>query len=219
LQYTLKDRTIALCGIFQAARMVQQVARTGMVEHGSFEASLKSIFTLNSATPVDAYGEIENISFGARVLLRQLGTKKPDNTEDRAREIEVTKYVIGIMVLERKLVKRKDLLEIIVKGVERATQQLEHFPVTHENIVANLADIYSQTVSTLQPRILVNGEQNYVSNASNANKIRALLLAAMRSAVLWRQCGGTRWQMLLRRNAILTETQKLVDQISSRTLH
>jgi len=199
--------------------MVQQVARTGMVEHGSFEASLKSIFTLDSATPVDAYGGIENINFGARVLLRQLGPQKPDDTDDRAREIEVTKYVIGIMVLERKLVKRNDLLDIITKGVERATQQLEHFPVTHENIVANLADIYSQTVSTLQPRILVNGEQNYVSNTSNANKIRALLLAAIRSAVLWRQCGGTRWQMLFQRKAILAQTQSIVDELSSRTLH
>ena len=66
---------------------------------------------------------------------------------------------------------------------------------------------------------MVNGEQNFVSNATNANKIRALLLAAIRSAVLWRQCGGTRWQMLFQRKAILAETQKIVDELSARTLH
>lgn len=219
MQYTLKDRTMALCGIFQAARMVQQIARTGMHEQGAFESSIKSIFTLDSATPEAAYGGIDNIVFGARVLLNQLGPKKPERSDDRSKEIEVTKYVIGIMVLERKLIKREDLLNIITRGIEKAAIQVEHFSNTHENVIANLADIYTQTVSTLQPRIMVNGEQNFVSNTNNANKIRALLLAAIRSAVLWRQCGGTRWQMLFQRKAILADTQKIIDDLSSRTLH
>lgn len=219
MQFTLRDRTMALCGIFQATKMVQQIARTGMHEQGAFEASIKSIFTLDSETPESAYEGIDNIAYGARVLLNQLGPNKPENADDRAKDIEVTKYVIGIMVLERKLIKRNDLLDIITQGVEKANSQIEHFSLTHDNVIANLADIYSQTISTLQPRILVNGEQNFVSNTGNANKIRALLLAAIRSAVLWRQCGGTRWQMLFQRKAILAETQKLIDEISSRTLH
>lgn len=219
MQYTVKDRTLALCGIFQAARMVQQIARTGMHEQGAFEASIKSIFTLESATPEAAYEGIDNVAFGARVLLNQLGPKKPESVDARSKEIEVTKYVIGVMVLERKLIKREDLLNIITRGVEKATTQLEHFTITHDNVIANLADIYTQTVSTLQPRIMVNGEQNFVSNTNNANKIRALLLSAIRSAVLWRQCGGNRWQMLFQRKAILAETQKIIDEISSRTLH
>lgn len=219
MQHTQRERTIALCGIFQAARMVQQIARTGMHEQGAFESSIKSIFTLDSATTEDAYEGIENVAFGARVLLNQLGPDKPESTEDRHKEIEVTKYVIGVLVLERKLIKRPDLLNIITKGVEKAASQAEHFSLTHDNVIANLADIYSQTVSTLQPRILVNGEQNFVSNTNNANKIRALLLAAIRSAVLWRQCGGTRWQMLFKRKLILQEAQKIVDEMSSRTLH
>lgn len=219
MQFTLHDRTMALCGIFQATKMVQQIARTGMHEQGAFEASIKSIFTLDSSTPEDAFGGIDNIGYGARVLLNQLGPNKPNNADDRAKELEVTKYVIGILVLERKLIKRNDLLDIVTTGIEKANTQLEHFSITHDNVIAKLADIYSQTVSTLQPRILVNGEQNFVSNTNNANKIRALLLAAIRSAVLWRQCGGTRWQMLFQRKAILAETQKIVDELSSRTLH
>lgn len=219
MQFTLRDRTLALCGIFQATKMVQQIARTGMHEQGAFEASIKSLFTLDSSTPEAAYENIANISYGAHVLLNQLGSNKPDDADARAKDIEVTKYVIGILVLERKLIKRNDLLNIITTGIEKANAQLEHFPVTHDNVIANLADVYTNTISTLQPRIMVNGEQNFVSNATNANKIRALLLAAIRSAVLWRQCGGTRWQMLFQRKAILAETQKIVDELSARTLH
>lgn len=199
--------------------MVQQIARTGMHEQGAFEASIRSIFTLDSASPEAAYDGIDNIAYGARTLLNQLGPNKPGNAEDRAKEIEVTKYGIGVMVLERKLIKRQDLLDTITRGIENANNQLEHFSITHDNVIANLADIYTQTISTLQPRILVNGEQNFISNTNNANKIRALLLAAIRSAVLWRQCGGTRWQMLFQRKTILAEAQKIIDETGSRTLH
>ena len=219
MQYTLRDKTIALCGIFQATRLVQQVARTGMCDQAPFEASIKSIFTLDSTSPEDVYDSSANVLFGARTLLTQLGPNKPDNSSDRAKDIEVTKYSIGVMVLERKLIKRNDLLDIITQGVDKATAQLDHFAITHDNVIANLADIYTQTISTLNPRIIVNGEHNHISNPNNANKIRALLLAAIRSAVLWRQCGGTRWQLLLNRKAVLHAAQKLVDEHSSRVLH
>ncbi len=219
MPYTIRDKTIALCGIFQATRLVQQVARSGMCDQAPFETSIKSIFKLDSASPEDIYDNSANVLFGARTLLAQLGPNKPENSADRAKDIEVTKYSIAIMVLERKLIKRKDLLDIITQGVEKATAQLEHFAVTHDNVIANLADIYTQTISTLNPRIIVNGEHNHISNPNNANKIRALLLAAIRSAVLWRQCGGTRWQLLLNRKAVLYAAQKLVDEQSARVLH
>ena len=214
MQYTVRDKTIALCGIFQATRLVQQVARTGMCDQAPFEASIKSIFTLDSSSPEDVYDNSANVVFGARTLLAQLGPNKPENSSDRAKDIEVTKYSIGVMVLERKLIKRNDLLDIITQGVDKATAQLDHFGITHDNVIANLADIYTQTISTLNPRIIVNGEHNHISNPSNANKIRALLLSAIRSAVLWRQCGGTRWQLLLNRKAVLAAAQKLVDEIT-----
>ncbi|MGD8558354.1 MAG: high frequency lysogenization protein HflD [Gammaproteobacteria bacterium] len=219
MQYTLRDRVIAICGIFQATRMVQQVARTGMCDQASFEASINSIFTLDSQSPEDVYDNITNISFGARTLLTQLGPNKPTESSDRTKDIEITKYAIGVMVLERKLMKRKDLLDAITAGIDKAESQREHFGTTHENVIASLADLYTQTISTLQPRIIVNGEHNHVSNPSNANKIRALLLAAIRSAVLWRQCGGTRWQLLFNRKAILAQAQKLLDETTARVLH
>ncbi|MCI0508071.1 MAG: high frequency lysogenization protein HflD [Gammaproteobacteria bacterium] len=219
MQYTIRDKTIALCGIFQAARLVQQVARTGMCDQAPYEASIKSIFKLDSATPEDVYDNSSNVLYGARTLLAQLGPDKPASSADRAKDIEVTKYCIGVMVLERKLIKRKDLLDKITEGVRKATAQLTHFNTTHENVIANLADVYTQTISTLNPRIIVNGEHSHISNPANANKIRALLLSAIRSAVLWRQCGGTRWQLLLNRKAVLDATKKLLEEHSSRILH
>jgi len=219
LQYSLKDRIIALSGIFQATRLVQQIARTGMCEQAPFEASIKSIFAIDSATTEAIYDDAINVSHGTRALISQLGGTQTSNDTTKTRDIEITKYAIAVMVLERKLIKRNDLLTAIVDGITNAKAQLAHFPMTHDNVIANLANTYSDTISTLKPRIMVNGENNHISHPSNTNKIRALLLAAIRAAVLWRQCGGTRWQLLLNRKETLSQAQKLLNEQFSQTLH
>ena len=56
-----------------------------------------------------------------------------------------------------------------------------------------------------------SGEHNYLANPANADRIRALLLAGMRSAVLWRQLGGSRWQILFKRKHIITEARRILD--------
>ena len=114
------------------------------------------------------------------------------------------------MVLERRLIKNPQMLETISSGIERASNQVEHFSLLHDNVIASLAHIYSQTISTIKPRIMVQGEHVYISNPNLANRIRAVLLSAIRSAVLWRQCGGTRWQLLLQRRAIVEEATRLL---------
>ncbi|MEK9134155.1 MAG: DUF489 family protein, partial [Pseudomonadota bacterium] len=69
----------------------------------------------------------------------------------------------------------------------------------------------SQTISTLTPRIMVNGEHGHLSNPLIAAKVRAALFAGIRSAFLWRQLGGNRWQLLFNRAKIAGEAAKILD--------
>ena len=124
--------------------------------------------------------------------------------------MQITKYAIGVMVLEKQLSKNQNMLNELSSGIELAKNQSEHFSITHENVIANLADLYTKTISTLRPRIMVEGEQAHISNPNHANKIRALLLSAIRSVVLWRQCGGTRWQLILQRKKIIDTANELL---------
>ncbi|MCP4278150.1 MAG: high frequency lysogenization protein HflD, partial [Gammaproteobacteria bacterium] len=142
------------------------------------------------------YGGLEGISTGLNQLIGQLSGKEQRNTE-------ITGYVITMMHLERKLSKQPQLLEIISDGIQLATSRLEHFPMLHQNILGQLADIYSQTLSTMQPRIMVNGEPLHLQNSDNTNYIRSLLLAGIRSAMLWHQCGGKRLQIIMSRQKII----------------
>jgi high frequency lysogenization protein len=106
------------------------------------------------------------------------------------------------------------MLAQISDGIERARQQAAVFTTTHENVIANLAGLYSDTISTLKPRILVNGDPTWLNDTQNVQKIRALLLAAIRSAVLWRQSGGTRLQLLFSRKKYLAEFQRLFNSLN-----
>ncbi len=57
---------------------------------------------------------------------------------------------------------------------------------------------------------MVKGEEKFLSQTNNANKIRALLLSGIRSAVLWRQVGGNRWQLLLKRKYFVSEANRIL---------
>ena len=123
---------------------------------------------------------------------------------------DAMRYALGALHLQKKLAGRKDMLNTIANRIEQAANQAEHFSSTHENVVGNLGQIYSETISTFRFRIQVMGDYNYLQQTRIASQIRALLLAAIRSAMLWRQVGGNRWQLLLQRKALAAEVDKLL---------
>jgi high frequency lysogenization protein len=129
---------------------------------------------------------------------------------EQPRDMELTRYVLALLGLERKLARRPELLDAIRAGIEDAIRNLPHFPVDHSNTIARFADLYLNSLSTLSPRIMVSGDPAHLSHPENANRIRALLLAGIRAATLWRQSGGGRLTLLLRRNPLLRETRRLL---------
>jgi high frequency lysogenization protein len=143
------------------------------------------------------------VSLGARQLIGQL-------TGDVKRNSELTRYAIQLLQLERKLSRNPAMLKRISEGIALARSRLEHFPMLHPNILAQLAELYSNTVSRLQPRIIVHGEPLHLQNPENVNRIRSLLLAGIRAAILWRQTGGSRWHLLFSRGRLLAEARALV---------
>ena len=179
-----RDRTIALAGIFQAATLVQQLAWTGEFEHSKVITMLESLLALDAESITNIYKDFSALKCGLESVVRLFETKNK-----RPQDQEIARYTLALIHLERCLIKRNDLLELITKGIVRVQAQTEHFPITHDNIMASFASIYSDTLSTFAFRIHINGEQHYLTNANNANKIRTLLLAGVRAAVLWRQVG------------------------------
>ena len=204
MRYTLSDRVLALAGVFQAAQLVQEIARNGRADSTDVEASLRSLLVDNPATVLEVYGDdVNHLRTGLICLHEQLGL-------EGKKDVELTRYVMGMLFLERKLSKSPQMMTTLGEGIEQARRQLEHYPIEHENIIANLAGIYSDTLSRLSFRIMVSGEPQQLANNDTANRIRALLLAGIRSAVLWHQTGGRRWQLLFSRSKIIDTCLELL---------
>lgn len=203
---TITNQTIALAGIAQACRLVHSLATNGNADTDALESSIGSVLKIDSDTVLDVYGGLPRISFGLEQLELQLGGKVFNNPEQ-------TRYAAQLVYLQRQLAKRTDMLQTIQVGISKAQAQAEHYGILHPNVQANLADVYQNTISTIQPRIMVIGDQQYLGTQSTVNKIRALLLAGIRAALLWRQCGGSRWKLLIMRKKYQNEAHRLLTQI------
>ena len=204
MEHTLNERVIALAGLFQAASLVNQVARTGSVAQPEFETLMRSLFVSTPQSAEEVYGSRLELALGLRSIMTQMGD------DASLRNVDKTRYAVNTLQLERLLHKKPEVLQQIATELESMQQQLEHFEIGHATITARLADIYLKNISTLGARIMVSGEHNFLETPDNANRVRALLLAAIRAAVLWRQCGGSRWQLMFKRRAILDEANKLL---------
>ena len=204
---SLRNRTLTLAGVYQACAMVRDIATNGRDLNVVVQSCINTLFKTDPESVEDVYGGISGVSSGLRVLNKQIGFETSGQ-----RDLEITRYALALLYLERKLVKNTKLMDILSSGIQAAKQQADYFEsVTHDNVIARLGDLYQQTVSTLSPRIMVSGQQE-MHQASNANLIRTLLLAGMRSAILWRQCGGRRLQLLFGRKKIVNCAKELLQE-------
>ena len=128
---------------------------------------------------------------GLRNLIAQL--------DESDRDMAVTRMVVTVMRLERSLTGRPELLGKLQQGIVAAQRQVEHFGQDSAQVISRLAELYASTLSTLKPRVMVSGNPQQLQLPVVVEKVRANLLAAVRSAVLWRQVGGRQWQLLLYR--------------------
>lgn len=203
------DKALALSGIFQSAALVQQLSRTGELPSQYVEASLESIFSLNPSNIVDVYGSESKLSLGIDTLYKVIANN------DTARYADAIRYSIGILHVEKMLRKNSDLLSVLRSRLETTESQLIHFDgVTNASVIAKLADIYVDTVGSLRYRIQVKGDPQQLQRDSVANQVRAILLSGVRSAMLWRQLGGSRIQLLIGKKGLITSLESLRSSIN-----
>lgn len=204
----LYHTTLALAGIFQAATLVKQIAYTGEYDKEAFKASILSIYNTDPPNVVSVYGSVQALKLGLNQLSRLLVSTNND------RDTDIQRYLMGLIYLERKLAHKKEMLSFISNRINVVKQQATFFEITHPNLLASLADIYTNSISTFKLRIHVAGKREYISQPAILDKIRALLLAGIRSAVLWQQVGGSRWQLLLERKKIVYTAQQILTELT-----
>jgi high frequency lysogenization protein len=207
MQKTSRNQAIALAGLAQATDLVRQIAVNGSIDANAMEAMVTSILKLESDSIEDIYGGLSGLQPGLRVLRSQLSGNSGEFDRIQGR------YAASLIYLESKLEKSPEMQRQVQTGVKAAIATVEELPLLHQDVMAKLAETYEATLSKIRPHVMVQGNQKHLTNPANINKIRTLLLAGIRSAMLWHQSGGSRWKLLLGRKQLLAETERLLKQV------
>ncbi|TKY83599.1 high frequency lysogenization protein HflD [Pectobacterium polonicum] len=203
--------TLALAGVCQSAHLVQQLAHTGSCNSDVLHTSLNSVLNLNPASTLAVYGNDEqNLKVGVETLLGILNT-----SSNKGAGAELSRYAFSLIALERKLNAKSAALDELGKRIGQLERQLEHFELLSETIVSALAAIYVDVISTLGPRIQVTGSPEVLQNSQVQAKVRAALLAGIRSVVLWQQIGGGRLQLMFSRSQLVKEAKQILARCTS----
>ena len=208
---SFNDRTLALAGIFQSATLVHQLATTGRADEDATRASIESLFMIDADDVPQVFSGTEGVSLGLKTLA---GFASSDKSEAN---MAILAYVFSLMHLTHKVLHRPELLEQLTGLIQSVQRQKDYFESmqqgagTNSTLLARFADIYSETISTLQPRIIVKGNPDFLQQEDIVNRIRCLLLAGARAAVLWEQLGGGRIQFLFKRKQFAATAEELLN--------
>jgi len=199
---TIYDRTIAFAGICQAVALVQQVAKDGYCDSDAFETSLRAILSTNPRSTIDVFGTEANLKVGLECLVKGIDSTPAGSA--------ITRYIISLMALERKLNSRRDAMSQLGDRIQMIERQVQHFDLLEDQMISNLASIYLDVISPIGPRIQVAGTPSVLQQTSNQHKVRALLLSGIRSTVLWRQVGGKRRHLIFGRKKMIEQAQLIL---------
>lgn len=198
----MENRMLALAGVAQALAQVRRIADTGQADAAALGTALDSVFRIDAASPAAVYGDAAALRTGLQVLARYFRNESDDALLPR--------LGLAVLQLERRFV-RDPAAGRVHAGILALAGDAARQGSTHPEVLAALGALYADTVSGLRPRVMVQGNPHYLGQAGVVAEIRAVLLAALRSAVLWRQMGGSYWDFMLRRREMLEAIESTLD--------
>jgi high frequency lysogenization protein len=184
-----EGRVIALAGLFQALALTRQVAWRGDCDVTAMRAILGSILRIDAESAAAVFGGVAKLRLGLQTLIAHLDAQN-------GRDLTLTRMAIGVLRLERSLALRTDTRENLRRSLAELAPRLGEVEAGTADLTQPLAQLYLTHLSPLRPRVLVEGDPRFLTQAYPVSQIRALLLGAVRAAVLWRQLGGSPWRLL-----------------------
>jgi high frequency lysogenization protein len=139
------------------------------------------------------FGNLSGLSRGLKTLSLTLGGN------DRNPDKNITYYALSMLKLAAKLKRDHNMATLVQDRLKTTETQSRDFNLGRMSVINKIDGVYQSTISTITPRIMVQGDRTYLGDSINASKIRTLLLAGIRAAVLWRQLGGSQWKLLTSR--------------------
>ncbi len=200
----MREQTIALAGVYQAATMAHELANSGAIrDPNSWDSSISSLYKIDVATTEAVFdNDMSKLALGLNTLIKSFNKD--------SYYVNVIKYTITLLALASKVQQRPEMLDLIGKGLNDSKVLQTPDDPYNAAVITKLANIYSQTISQMQPRVIVAGQPFHLKDQAITEKIRAILLAGIRSAILWKQVGGGQLQLLFKRAAYIEAAKNLL---------
>ena len=203
-QASIHDQVIALAGIAQAAALTQQIDATGKGDPDAVAGTVHSILMLDADNCESVFVDCKHLKLG-------LETLRDSFEKENGSQRDILRYCASMLHLQRRLAKQKDMLDTMGRRLQQIQKQADIAgSETHSNVIASIAALYLDTISTFRFRIQVNGQQEVLQQTAVADQIRAMLLGGIRAVTLWRQMGGSRLDLVFKRKAIYQTTLALL---------
>jgi high frequency lysogenization protein len=200
----MKERTLALAGLFQATELVRQAANHGTWSGYAASSCLHSLFQLEADSTAEIYDGVARMKLGVETMLAVL--------QGDSRHTDSLRYAVGLLQIEKKFRRSRKFQETVGERLEQISAVgagLEQHE--QEDLQAHeISGLYTDTVSKLTPRIVVSGRPQYLKSERTVDWVRTLLLAGLRSATLWNQLGGGRFELMFGRKKIIREAESLL---------
>ena len=133
----IQEQLIALGAVFQAAVMVDKIAKTGQAGESEVTCLIGSLLVRDANGTLDVYGGDDlNLRDGYRALVSAL------ERDPASLQREPLRYALALLGLERQLDKRGDLLELMGNRLDQIQSQAEHFGIGHENVISSCGALY-----------------------------------------------------------------------------
>ena len=205
-----RDKTLALAAIFQAAGLANELARKGSTD-SSVEAFLtQSVLVMDTDNISDIYPNPEGLKPGLRWLEGCL--------MEQGRGIqnagEIIRIALGVIQVEGQFSQHEGVQNTLRTRLENINRQRVMSPDMSSTELNNLlGSAYVDSLGQLRFRVQIRGDAKQLQAPGMAERIRAILLAGVRAAWLWRRLGGRRWHLIFTRGQILREIREIAKSV------
>ena len=214
-----EHQNIALCAVAQCAALVHELALGKEIRQSQLASAINPLLILNPESVEQVYPNLESLTLGFSTLQSILGSNRLKQNS------QIRRYITEILILRKTLSKNMIMQSVVRAGLSNLEpirpslidcMQTNQQEINEQNYTfEEISSLYRKTLSTLKHRIKVAGKVQFLKNEIVSNKIRGLLFAGVRSAVLWHQLDGRYWRLFIYNKRISNTVSNIHQKITT----
>ncbi|MED5502755.1 MAG: DUF489 family protein [Pseudomonadota bacterium] len=203
----IDEQTIALAGLYQACQIVSKIAWNGEYNEQELVPLINCIIKIDSTNTENIYIDVSKLEPGLVYFRKQIVGDIFTRSSETRRYIASLNKLSDTLMSDNSCIKK---IQLLLKNFSGESKSM-----TTDEKTIELSNIYQETLSKFEPRIVVNGENKFLTDENHSSRIRTALFAGVRSVILWRQLGGSKLKLLFLKGQFSKQIDNYLDSITN----